>query len=790
MNKQCRQYLADVRKLAVYLSSLALILLTAQLYVLNAQEIMRFAVIGDFGDGSNNERDVANLVKSWNPDFIITTGDNNYPDGEASTIDRNIGQFYHQFIFPYNGAYGPGATSNRFFPAMGNHDWDNNVGDPGQPYFEYFTLPGNERYYDFVMGPVHFFMIDSDRREPDGITSSSRQAAWLRQRLAASTAEWRIVVLHHPPFSSRTSWPKLQWPYQDWGADVVLAGHAHVYERIVRNGLPYITNGLGGDSTGSFGSGTTGSVCRFGSNFGAQLVTVSSTSITFQFTTRSGVIIDTYTLGPDAVTPSAPGNLTAGNISNGRSNLTWNDNAINEDGYRIEQSTNGGSFIQIGSTIANATSFTAADLNLGNIYSFRVRAANNAGFSGYSNNANLPGDSTPSPPADPSNLNATAASATQINLSWTDNSQVESGYKIERCTGSTCTNFAEVNQTGANTVSFQDSGLTASTAYRYRVRAFNTAGNSGYSNIDGATTLASSGGTLEPPTNLAASAASTTQINLSWTDDSDIEDGFKIERCSGSGCINFAEIDSVGANVRTYSDTGLAGQTLYRYRVRAFAGLTDTAYSNIAEATTQGTQPPPTGSLVDDFNDGVRDTAKWQLGILSRSSSVYDPQIPVSEQGGRLSITPRSSLTVSSYNGYVSVAGWDLTGANASVEVVQITANTAVTIISAGINADNWYSFRAKGSTLYLESRINGTTTSTTLSYSATLHRFWRLRHDVSTDSIVFETSADGASWTARRSVARQISITALKIELVAGTTSAIASPGTALFDNFVLQSN
>src|SRR5439155_5430524 len=78
---------------------------------------VRFAVIGDYGSPGQPERDVANLVKSWRPDFIITTGDNNYPHGAATTIDQNIGQYYHDFIFPYVGSYGVGATFNRFFPA-------------------------------------------------------------------------------------------------------------------------------------------------------------------------------------------------------------------------------------------------------------------------------------------------------------------------------------------------------------------------------------------------------------------------------------------------------------------------------------------------------------------------------------------------------------------------------------------------------------------------------------------------------------------------------------------------
>ncbi|MCH7761181.1 metallophosphoesterase, partial [candidate division TA06 bacterium] len=81
-----------------------------------------FAIIGDYGSEGTNEEDVANLVKSWNPDFVITAGDNNYSDGEASTIDPNIGQYYHEFIYPYLGSYGPGATTNRFFPTLGNHD--------------------------------------------------------------------------------------------------------------------------------------------------------------------------------------------------------------------------------------------------------------------------------------------------------------------------------------------------------------------------------------------------------------------------------------------------------------------------------------------------------------------------------------------------------------------------------------------------------------------------------------------------------------------------------------------
>ena len=92
------------------------------------------------------------------------------------------------------------------------------------------------------------------------------------------------------------------------------------------------------------------------------------------------------------------------------------------------------------------------------------------------------------------------------------------------------------------------------TTYQYRVRAYNTAGNSAYSNTASATTTV----TLPAaPSALTATAASSTQINLAWTDNSNNEDGFRIERCQDAGCSTFAEIATVAANVVSYQNTGL-----------------------------------------------------------------------------------------------------------------------------------------------------------------------------------------------------------------------------------------
>jgi hypothetical protein len=275
-----------------------------------APSATQFAVIGDYGLASSpGEAKVAALVKTWNPDAVITLGDNNYSNGSAATIDANIGQYYHSYIGNYTGSYGAGSAVNRFFPTLGNHDWQTHRGTPPlpTPYLNYFTLPGNERYYTFTQGPVQFFAIDSgngagdgsDSPEPDGYSSTSVQGQWLKAQLAASTAPWKIVYFHHPAYSSGVlgSNAVMQWPFQAWGATAVMAGSDHDYERLNIGGLPYFVNGLGGESYVAFtGAPAAGSQVRYADNWGAMHVTASDTQIQFQFISLSGTVIDSYTV--------------------------------------------------------------------------------------------------------------------------------------------------------------------------------------------------------------------------------------------------------------------------------------------------------------------------------------------------------------------------------------------------------------------------------------------------------------------------------------------------------------
>ena len=189
--------------------------------------------------------------------------------------------------------------------------------------------------------------------------------------------------------------------------------------------------------------------------------------------------------------PAAPTNLTAVPVSSSQINLTWTDSDNTEAGFKIERCTGVAcsDFAQIAAVGANVTSYSNTGLTASTSYSYRVRAYNAVGDSDYSNTASAVTFEAPATPAAPTNLIAAVISRSQINLTWTDNATNESGFQIERCRGATCTNFTLIATVSANVTSFSNTGLSANTSYRYRVRAYNASGTSAYSNIVTAKTL-------------------------------------------------------------------------------------------------------------------------------------------------------------------------------------------------------------------------------------------------------------------------------------------------------------
>jgi len=259
----------------------------------------RFVIIGDYGSSDAAEGDVAALVARLEPDFIVTTGDNNYPSGAAETIDQNIGRYFQAFIAPYRGKFGPGAKENRFFPCLGNHDWYT----PGaKPYLDYFSLPNNERYYQVALGNVQLFALDSDPdHELDGTTVGSKQAQWLEGELGGARAPWRVVFFHHPPYSSGPHGSSfgMRWPFAEWGASIVYSGHDHTYERFEANGFPFVVNGVGGKDLYSLGEPLPESLVQHADVHGLVLVTVTATELVSRFLDARGQELDVLRLQKD-----------------------------------------------------------------------------------------------------------------------------------------------------------------------------------------------------------------------------------------------------------------------------------------------------------------------------------------------------------------------------------------------------------------------------------------------------------------------------------------------------------
>ena len=190
-------------------------------------------------------------------------------------------------------------------------------------------------------------------------------------------------------------------------------------------------------------------------------------------------------------------------------------------------------------------------------------------------------------PTAPTSLAATASGSAQIGLAWGAASEAGgtiSQYLIERCQGAGCSSFAQVGV--SSTLGFADTGLAGSMAYSYRVRAKDSLAVLGpYSNVSSATTGAAA---ISAPASPSATAAGASQIMVKWraaTESGGTISQYRIERCRGAGCTNFAQVGTAAG--LSFADTSLAALTTYRYRIRAADAAGNVgSYSLVVQATT------------------------------------------------------------------------------------------------------------------------------------------------------------------------------------------------------------
>lgn len=326
---------------------------------------------------------------------------------------------------------------------------------------------------------------------------------------------------------------------------------------------------------------------------------------------------------PPPSPPATPTGLSASADSWSQVTVSWSDVA-DETGYELQRASGAGSFATIANLGADVTSHVSTGLTGSTTYRYRIRASNSGGSSGYSTEASA---TTPAaPPATPT-LAATIASATQVNLSWT-NVANESGYRLQR-------DGVEIATPAADTSSFQDTAATAGGTHTYRVQAWNAQGDSNWSTIQ-ATTMPAA------PAGLTATAASDTSINLSWGDVAG-ETGYKIEQSTQSNA-TFAQVATTAANVTSYSRTGLSPGTTYYFQVRANNSGGDSGYSNEANATT--TQSPPATPT------GLTATAVSSSRInLSWNNVTGESQYEVVRVGNGPIATPGADVTTAADTG-------------------------------------------------------------------------------------------------------------------------------------------
>jgi hypothetical protein len=501
------------------------------------RKAMRFWVLGDAGTGGTGQTAVRNAYYNYSAtretDLVLLLGDNAYSNGTDTE--------YQSRMFD---VYAPLLRRVASFSTVGNHDTAGfaNPDLTTTPYFSIFDHPvageaggvasGTEKYYSFDYGNIHFISLDS-------MTSSravgSTMLTWLEQDLAQNTRDWLIVFFHHPPYTKgshdsdnlsdsggrMTEMRANVLPLLEaHGVDLVLSGHSHSYER------SYLLDGHYGvsstltasmkldagdgreDGTGAYHKQDTGAAANQGAVYavpgsagqvgggalnhpamkvslntlGSFLVDVDGDRLDARFLTDTGATGDSFTLikggpvnNPPQVALTEP---LAGTQFNQGASVVLAANASDSDGSvaRVDFFVNG---VLVGSdnTSPWSTSWVG---NVVGAHTAKAVAVDDAGASTAS--ASVAFSISGLPNGAPTALVATSPSRKRINLVWKDNSTNESGFRVQRSADGV--NWTLVATVGVNVQSWSNtSGLTSGRTYHYRVRAYNAAGTSAWSNV-------------------------------------------------------------------------------------------------------------------------------------------------------------------------------------------------------------------------------------------------------------------------------------------------------------------
>ena len=371
------------------------------------------AAVGDIVCNSNTatsttcrHRATSDVAVAMSPGTVLALGDLQYECGELANF-----QTY------YDPTWGRLKAQTR--PVPGNHEYQTSGCSSTQPgnaagYFDYFNGvgqsngPAGERgkgYYSFDIGNWHMIALNSECAKVGGCSATSPQGRWLASDLAGRSKNSCIMAYTHRPRyastgSAVTNLQPLWQQLYDAGADAMLAGHAHVYERFARlgrgtggsaeptvdpNGIRMFVLGMGGRSLASFTTIRTGSEVR-SRTFGVEKLTLNSSGYSWQFMPEAGkTLTDTGSdscaggIPTDTTPPAAPTGLTA-TAGDAQASLDWANNSESDlAGYDVYRSTtSGGPYTKVNSAVVTTSAYTDTGLTNGTTYYYVVRAVDTA----------------------------------------------------------------------------------------------------------------------------------------------------------------------------------------------------------------------------------------------------------------------------------------------------------------------------------------------------------------------------------------------------------------------------
>ncbi|NJK84914.1 MAG: fibronectin type III domain-containing protein [Bacteroidales bacterium] len=312
--------------------------------------------------------------------------------------------------------------------------------------------------------------------------------------------------------------------------------------------------------------------------------------------------------------PPAPTNLDYDSLSTTYCYLYWNDNSEETEFQIFRSVTDTLNFQIIGTSPTNQAYYLDQNINAVTTYYYRVKASDEDGSSPFSNTLKV---ITVIPVKNPENLTVLSNSGSTVVLSWTDSSDDEAGFQLERAESGS--QFEKIATLGQNITEYTDVNLKPGTTYFYRIRSYSFIAHSKFSNQVSVTT---ENFLLPAPSNLTATEISNTWATLTWNDNSSNEDGFHIFRADDA--FQFEQVATVNANQLTFTDVTLVPETNYYFYLSAFnnSGNSDNS-DTIVVRTLLNDQSKPKPPLVQVYKRNSMNSVELNWVNQSENASSY-----------------------------------------------------------------------------------------------------------------------------------------------------------------------